>query len=852
MKKLLEAMDTMASAEKKPTGPKFPGYLKGTDPASKARDKMVGGCEQESVIKELAKTAKDTSTERKLKEEFANFQGVAEGVSKQFEIIYYKSNGDRMRTVISGTSKSSVAKQFKKQHNLEIEQVKELKQGVAEGLADTQQKIVDTINKLENRLKHAKTPEQWDRISARIERLQAGLNRSKQGVAEDTEEVDTHGRTKAEWVKAVHAKYPMARVIYSKDNTQVMAVLPDGKEIRWIKDEGIIEQGIAEAGFTKTPSGDYINQHTGVRSSKPPVKKKRGEKTGAEWDAIEKAKKDKEQGVAEGSNNVGDTIRVLYQKIYDQGDDALEYLNTHAENFARYWDRFEGDLDSMIDELPPKILAKLAQELQIVAGQEGSNDLPQDTLDLIDEYIAKIEPSANRNKLIQDVIDGYIHTSELEYALQDNLSEETLDEKSVSKAQFRTMAAAAHNPKFAKKVGISSKVAKEFHKADKKSNYKSLPAKVDEDGKPDAITMDVPLMIRLFEYAREDAKTDMDLHDVAERLIKLSQEGRTLSMKDYDTICPSQEQSVAESSDVERKIHRTQALIQDYYNRSRNTSNDIKRDHYIDMARQLEYELEGMINDANRAEQDSYDVAQHDAEPSATWNRGGLAEGDVVQFPKKHKGDLENTHSCPKCGGDLQGGKYMGHQVKVCMPCKQVYLPPNSGIDQQGNPIKPVDEEQEAKYGDKYQAAVKRVGQKAKEQEKRKPVDIKALAARLAAMDKQVKQLKEVNVAPAVPTAPTAGGSPATQQQTQDQQDTVNMQKNLAKLKSVNPQLNPAMANQALHNISANPQAPVAGAQMAQTKNLADLVGDALADPQKGPQVATMLSQVQQAQKLKK
>lgn len=59
-------------------------------------------------------------------------QGVAEGVSKQFEIIYYKSNGDRMRTVISGTSKSSVAKQFKKQHNLEIEQVKELKQGVAE------------------------------------------------------------------------------------------------------------------------------------------------------------------------------------------------------------------------------------------------------------------------------------------------------------------------------------------------------------------------------------------------------------------------------------------------------------------------------------------------------------------------------------------------------------------------------------------------------------------------------------------------------------------------------------------------------------------------------------------------
>ena len=56
--------------------------------------------------------------------------------------------------------------------------------GVAEGLNDTQKKIEDTINKLEDRLKHAKSDEQWDRISARIERLQAGLKRSKQGVAE--------------------------------------------------------------------------------------------------------------------------------------------------------------------------------------------------------------------------------------------------------------------------------------------------------------------------------------------------------------------------------------------------------------------------------------------------------------------------------------------------------------------------------------------------------------------------------------------------------------------------------------------------------------------------------------------
>lgn len=35
-----------------------------------------------------------------------------------------------------------------------------------------------------------------------------------------------------------------------------------------------------------------------------------------------------------------------------------------------------------------------------------------------------------------------------------------------TKRQARTMAAAAHNPAFAKRVGISSKVAKDFNQAD--------------------------------------------------------------------------------------------------------------------------------------------------------------------------------------------------------------------------------------------------------------------------------------------------------------------------------------------------------------------------------------------------
>jgi hypothetical protein len=62
----------------------------------------------------------------------------------------------------------------------------------------------------------------------------------------------------------------------------------------------------------------------------------------------------------------------------------------------------------------------------------------------------------------------------------------------------------------------------------------------------DIIKVDVPLFIRLLEYAREDAKTDMDLHDIAENIIRLSETGGVLSMKDYNAIVGSTEEDLAE------------------------------------------------------------------------------------------------------------------------------------------------------------------------------------------------------------------------------------------------------------------------------------------------------------------
>jgi hypothetical protein len=53
--------------------------------------------------------------------------------------------------------------------------------------------------------------------------------------------------------------------------------------------------------------------------------------------------------------------------------------------------------------------------------------------------------------------------------------------------------------------------------------------------KRDTVMFDIPFLIRVLEYAREDAKTDMDLHKVVTKLIQIRNKG-VLTMKDYNFV----------------------------------------------------------------------------------------------------------------------------------------------------------------------------------------------------------------------------------------------------------------------------------------------------------------------------
>lgn len=54
--------------------------------------------------------------------------------------------------------------------------------------------------------------------------------------------------------------------------------------------------------------------------------------------------------------------------------------------------------------------------------------------------------------------------------------------------------------------------------------------------KIDIIKIDIPLLMRILEYVREDVKDDVSLHNITQEMIKASKTTGILTMKNYDDI----------------------------------------------------------------------------------------------------------------------------------------------------------------------------------------------------------------------------------------------------------------------------------------------------------------------------
>jgi len=68
----------------------------------------------------------------------------------------------------------------------------------------------------------------------------------------------------------------------------------------------------------------------------------------------------------------------------------------------------------------------------------------------------------------------------------------------------------------------------------------------------DSISLDIPLLIRVLELAREDVKDDMELHRITERLLKIRHQG-VLTMDDYNFIANMKEEFAHELQEFKKQ-----------------------------------------------------------------------------------------------------------------------------------------------------------------------------------------------------------------------------------------------------------------------------------------------------------
>ena len=122
------------------------------------------------------------------------------------------------------------------------------------------------------------------------------------------------------------------------------------------------------------------------------------------------------------------------------------------------------------------------------------------------------------------------------------MTEESILEASESELLAKYLNSRGINPKYATKdMKIAHSKSGQFQKWKRDHQHFELDEGVD---KKDTVVLDIPLLIRVLELAREDIKTDADLHRVVEKLISIRNNG-VLTMDDYNTIANINENHIA-------------------------------------------------------------------------------------------------------------------------------------------------------------------------------------------------------------------------------------------------------------------------------------------------------------------
>ncbi len=120
------------------------------------------------------------------------------------------------------------------------------------------------------------------------------------------------------------------------------------------------------------------------------------------------------------------------------------------------------------------------------------------------------------------------------WSVKSNINETALLDKYLSSRGI--------NPKYATKdMKVAHSKTSQFKNWLQSHIDDSVRGMKEEVDKADRVMLDIPFLIRLLEFAREDAKTDMELHKVVQKLISIRNKG-VLTMDDYDFVVKLKEE----------------------------------------------------------------------------------------------------------------------------------------------------------------------------------------------------------------------------------------------------------------------------------------------------------------------
>lgn len=200
-------------------------------------------------------------------------------------------------------------------------------------------------------------------------------------------------------------------------------------------------------------------------------------------------------------------------------------------------------LQAMDGATKPAVKAdnEMKRFVSIIAEGKGPSNRPTQAEKIVTKHYIKKEQPVVEQKKITTGIDKYFKTVEqelLESANQAELKKKEKAQKLAERAIKEVGGNYGHHSNIKRHVAQSQRPPDhivQMAKSGARVNNNRRFSLEDTDG-TDSVSLDIPLLIRLFEFAREDAKDDMALHQVAEKLIALSKNGQTLSMDQYDAI----------------------------------------------------------------------------------------------------------------------------------------------------------------------------------------------------------------------------------------------------------------------------------------------------------------------------